>query len=302
MTTGAGSGVTAAGRAALVAEVLLAAVLLAAATLVALAAARHAGSRLPAGISAGNAAGKAAGNAASKAVGKATGNPVMFAPSFAGPDRLLTNEFAHWNPGDKRAVISPDWDVTSGSLFIRDAAGWSGVPDTRAVDATSSTGTHSSVFRMTTRRRDFRDVAVSLRVRDFGLAAPGVTAPAEVDGIHLFLRYQTPDRLYVVSLNRRDNQIVIKKKLPGGPTAGGTYVTLGHTPYVVPYGAWQSFTVRITGGRGRPVQIWVAVGARDVLAVSDGGIGGPAIVSPGAVGLRGDYCEFEFRDFRVERA
>jgi hypothetical protein len=286
--------VTAAGRAALLATVLLAVVVLAAAALVALAAARHAGSQLPAGIPAGIPAGKASGSPA--------GDPVMFAPSFAGPDRLLTNEFAHWNPGNKRAVMSPDWDVTSGSLFICDGAGWTGVPDTRAVDASSSSGTDSSVFRVITKRRDFGDVAVSLQVRDLRLAAPGATAPAEVDGIHLFLRYQTPAWLYVVSLNRRDDQIVIKKKLPGGPTAGGTYVTLGQAPYVVPYGAWQSFTVRITGGQDRPVRISVAVGARRILAVSDRGMGGPAIVSPGAVGLRGDYCEFEFRDFRVTRA
>jgi hypothetical protein len=256
---------------------LVAVVALAAAALIALTVAWHTGARLPAR------------------------DALLFAPSFAGPDQLLTNEFAHSNPGNPGAVTSPDWDVTSGSLFVRNAAGWTGVPDTAAVDATSASGTDSSVFRMISWRRNFRDVTVSLQVRNLRLASPGATAPAAVDGIHLFLRYQNPDWLYAVSLNRRDNQIVIKKKLPGGPTAGGTYVTLGSTRYVVPYGVWQSFTVRISSGRGGSAKISVGVGAREMLAVSDRGSGGPAITSAGAVGLRGDYCEFEFRNFRVQR-
>lgn len=48
-----------------------------------------------------------------------------FAPATSGPDRLVTNEYAHWNPRAPDARRSADWDVTSGSLFIRDGVGWS---------------------------------------------------------------------------------------------------------------------------------------------------------------------------------
>src|SRR5438552_719837 len=53
----------------------------------------------------------------------------VYRPALGGPDRLLTNEYAHANPDDGTAVRSSDWDVTSGSLFASDGAGWTGTPD-----------------------------------------------------------------------------------------------------------------------------------------------------------------------------
>jgi hypothetical protein len=229
-------------------------------------------------------------------------DPALFAPRLSGPDRLITNEYAHWNPQDPRSRISKDWDVTSGSLFVHDGVAWSGRPDKAVPDATSSGGTGSSVFRMTTRRRDFGDVAVSLSLQNLGLTGAGRAAASEIDGVHVFLRWQTPAELYVVSLNRRDNLVVIKKKRPGGTTNGGTYATLGQTRYVVPYGRWQDFTVRIGTSGGTLVTIAVQRNGRDVLSAVDDGTEGPAILARGAVGLRGDNCEFEFKDFRVTHA
>lgn len=235
-------------------------------------------------------------------VSNARSDPALFAPRLSGPDRLLTNEYAHWNPQDPRSRTSRDWDVTSGSLFVRHGVAWSGRPDPATPDATSSRGTGSSVFRMTTRRRDFGDVAVALRLHDLGLTSAGRAPASEIDGVHVFLRWQSPAELYVVSLNRRDGLIVIKKKRPGGPANGGTYVTLGQTRYAVPYGRWQDFAVRIKTSGGDLVTIAVRRSGRDVLSAVDDGTEGPAILSRGAVGIRGDNCEFEFRDFRVTRA
>lgn len=244
----------------------------------------------------------AAISAAAVALAAGRSSPAMFAPSTSGPDRLITNEFAHWNPQTPGGRISKDWDVTSGSLFVHHGVAWSGKPDKASPDATSSNGSGSSVFRVTTRRHDFGDVAVSLRLRNLGLTDHGRAAASEIDGVHVFLRWRTQAELYVVSLNRRDNLMVVKKKRPGGDTNGGTYVTLGQARYVVPYGKWQQFTVRIATTGGNLVAITVRQDGRELLSAVDDGTEGPAILSDGAVGLRGDNCEFEFKDFRVTHA
>lgn len=228
--------------------------------------------------------------------------PALFAPRLSGPDRLVTNEYTHWNPQAPNGRRSKDWDVTSGSLFVHDGVAWSGTPDKATPNADSSNGSGSSVFRMTTRRHDFGDVKVSLGLRNLGLISSGRAASSEIDGVHVFLRWQTPAELYVVSLNRRDDLVVIKKKRPGGTTNGGTYVTLGQTRYTVPYRAWQRFAVRIKTSGGDLVTISVRLGDHEVLSAVDDGTEGPAILARGAVGLRGDNCDFEFRDFRVTGA
>ena len=65
-------------------------------------------------------------------------SPALFAPRLSGPDRLITNEYAHWNPQTPGSRISKDWDVTSGSLFVHDGVAWSGEPDKATPDATNS--------------------------------------------------------------------------------------------------------------------------------------------------------------------
>jgi hypothetical protein len=241
---------------------------------------------------------------AGTAVWATTGRPqpALFAPRLSGRDRLVTNEYAHWNPQAPAGRIAKDWDVTSGSLFVHKGVAWSGAPDKATPDATSSNGSGSSVFRMTTRRHDFGDVAVTLNLRNLGLTSSGRAAASEIDGIHVILRWQTPAELYVISLNRRDNLIVIKKKRPGGTTNGGTYVTLGQAHYMVPYGKWQEFTVTIKTSGGTLVAIAVRQNGHEVLSAVDDGTEGPAILAHGAVGLRGDNCDFEFKNFRVARA
>src|ERR1043166_249924 len=49
---------------------------------------------------------------------------------------LVTNEYAYYNPTASGARSS-QWVMTSGSLFARDGAGWSGVPDDRPPGRTS---------------------------------------------------------------------------------------------------------------------------------------------------------------------
>ncbi|GAA3345435.1 hypothetical protein GCM10020358_52500 [Amorphoplanes nipponensis] len=226
----------------------------------------------------------------------------VYRPDLSGPDRLIANEYAHWNPGDPRTVRSPEWDVTSGSLFLRDGTGWTGPPDAARPDIRSANGTGSSVFRATTKRHSFLDAFVVLRVRNLGLTSRGRMAPSSTDGIHVFLRWHSPEDLYVVSLNRRDERIVVKRKTPGGTVNGGTYATLGETAYPVPYGAWQTFRIAIENTAGRTVSISIGNADRTLLRVVDRGGAAPPNLTAGAVGLRADNCDFQFADFQVRSA
>jgi len=184
-------------------------------------------------------------------------------------------------------------------LFVRNKVGWSGVPDSAEPDPQSSNGTGSSVFRMNSKRKDFGDVRVDVRLRNLGLRGGG----EPTDGLHVWLRHQDQTKLYVASVNRRDNRIVIKKKLTGGTENGGTYFELGSVPYTVPVGVWQSFTVTIKTDNRSPgmVTITVSQDGRELLRASDTGEGGGPILEPGAVGLRADNTEFEVSGFQVHK-
>jgi len=213
---------------------------------------------------------------------------------------LVTNEYGHWHATDPLAVRSSVWDMTSGSLFVRDGAWWTGPPDDVSPDPRSETGTDSAVFRLTTRVQAFGDVRVAFGLRINSFTTTPRTPAQDWDGVHVFLRYQSQYQLYYASINRRDGSTAIKKKEPGGPSNGGTYYTLATGEAAVPIGDWQLVSAAVQTLPDGSVRITLARGP-DVLleVIDDGHVGGPPITSPGAVGIRGDNCEFEFRDFRV---
>lgn len=226
----------------------------------------------------------------------------LLVDDFSGPNGLVTNEFAYFNPGNRAAVRSATWIVTSGSLFVRDHAGWSGVPDRGLPGPRSATITDSSVFRAVTRRDDFQNVAVSfgLLVQRFMPAATG-TAPGW-QGVHIFLRYQSPALLYVVSVDRVDGVIVIKKKVPDGPIAGGTYYTLATMKGSSVVGRWEQVRVSVVNqGAGVEIMLWLN-GRLRLQAVDNGAGDLPPITQPGRVGIRGDFTEFQFNNFTVRKA
>jgi hypothetical protein len=226
----------------------------------------------------------------------------LLSDNFHQPNGLITNEFAYFNPHDPAAKVSAMWLVTSGSLFARDHTGWTGVPNRGSPGPRSANATDSSVFRLVTRDADFQNVAVSFSLLVQRFAAPPAGTDLTWQGVHVFLRYQSPYLLYVVSVDRRDGVIVIKKKVPGGPAAGGTYFTLAkvHVPPVV--GRWvQVKASAVNNGADVDLKVWVAGRLR--LEAVDNGVGDTApITLPGRVGLRGDYTEFMFRAFTVSRS
>jgi hypothetical protein len=225
------------------------------------------------------------------------GPSVLFAPQFAtGTTTLVTNEFATYNPRASGSRRSPNWIVTSGSLFARDGAGWTGAPDDREPDASSASGTGSSVFRVVSRRADFGDVSIRMRLRVDRMQA---AIPQNWDGVHVFARYQSPVRLYVVSVARRDGNVVVKKKVPGNSSNGGTYIQLGPTvSFPLDLNAWHDVRLDVRGA-GDAVRLVLHLDNQLALDVVDKGEGGPPITTPGRVGLRGDKAEFDFDRFSV---
>src|SRR5258706_1076845 len=129
----------------------------------------------------------------------------LFSDDFNNPDGLITNEYAFWNPADPHRAQSPNWQMDSGSFFVKDQAGWTGVPDNKVPDATSSNGTNSVVFRVTTKRKDFGNVAVSVSLHNQGPTSSPSTPPVDWGGVHVCLRDQAQTQLYYASVNRRDN-------------------------------------------------------------------------------------------------
>lgn len=223
-------------------------------------------------------------------------------PFSSGRQGLVTNEYAFWNASSPSRVVSPVWEMTSGSLLVREGKGWTGQPDAVIPDATSANGTGSAVFRLTSRRSDFADMELSFDVKNQGLTTTARTPAVDWDGIHVFLRYQNEHTLYYASVNRRDDTVTIKKKVPGGESNGGTYYDLARLhPYTVPYGAWQHVRATIENQVDGTVRITLEVDGRELVSAVDSGIGGDPITAAGKVGIRGDNSDFLLGDFRVSR-
>jgi hypothetical protein len=226
---------------------------------------------------------------------------ILMQDAFTQKDGLITNEYAHWNPDSAGIITSLNWDVTSGSLFASGGAAWTGVPDDKSPDLTSTDGNNSAIFRATTQRKDFGDVAVSFDVMNQGLTSTPSTPPVDWDGLHIFLRYQSETSLYYATVNRRDNTMILKKKVAGGSSNGGTYYNMTPaTPYTVKYNTWQKIKATVKNNADGSVSIQVYANDVLVLSAKDSGLGGtPAIRDPGRVGIRGDNANLKFDNFLV---
>lgn len=245
-------------------------------------------------------AGVAAGTSGAHSQAGAT----LFSDRFSKPNGangLITNEYALRNPSDALAVRSKNWVVTSGSFFVKRGVGWTGIPDGCKPDRYSQTCNDSAVFRLHTRRLTFGDVVVSLRLINHALTSTTRTPARAIDGVHLWLHYQSETQLYAVSVNRRDASIVIKKKCPGGPSNGGTYVDLAKPlpNQPIPFGVWQKLTASIRDNSDGSVTISLSRNGSPLTSVTDHGVGCSPIVAAGAVGVRGDNDNIGIDDFTV---
>ena len=225
---------------------------------------------------------------------------VLFEDRFDVDDGLITNSFATHNPDRADAVASPDWTMSMGSLFARSSAAWSGAPDEHSPDAASATTTGSSIFCLTTKRADFGDVSVSMRVRPEYLVSTPTLPALATDGVHIWLRKLNDQTLYAVSVLRRDGHVTIKKKCPIGDANDGTYYTLAEsTGLSIPMNEWSTVeadAVNVIGG----VRLRLRIDGVVALQADDIGVTGCIpLLLPGAVGVRGDNTAFSFDDFVV---
>jgi hypothetical protein len=199
---------------------------------------------------------------------------------------------------EKPSNDSP-WMVTSGSLFRAGNAGWTGRPD----DGQSPAGNGSAVFRMVSKERDFGDVTARMWLRVSDFVTTDRTPSQAYDGAHVWVRYQSEYELYAVSVDRRDDTMIVKKKCPGGPSNGGTYVDIGEglSSAPVPLNRWQQIEVTVRNLSDGSVAI---SGYRDGfhMDVVDRGVGCSPLRAAGGVGLRGDNAELWFDDIEVKRA
>ena len=250
------------------------------------------------------------------------GSPTLARYPPPAGDRLVTNEYATYSGGRAASRI---WVANSGSLFTRDGAYWTGVPDSCAPDEASAECTDSNVFRLNSRQGFTGGIAVSVAVRQNGeLSNPGCE-PVDTcwHGVHIWLRYHTEYDLYYVSVQRADGNVVIKRKVPCGDANDGTYVDLSELrPHPVRPGQWQHYTVTVSDADdgsvvlalydddvrpGQPVLTGVDRGGSNpnwTKACNTPGRYSSAAYPPlrsGSIGVRGDYSDFSFSEVTVRR-
>lgn len=225
----------------------------------------------------------------------------LITDSFTRPNGLITNEWAYWNPTQPAAKKDAIWEMDSGSFFAQGGAGWTGKPDTVNPNVGSTNGTNSAIFRLNTKRTDIENAQITFDLLNQGLSSTAKTPQQDWDGAHIWVRYQSEYKLYYASINRRDGKAVIKKKIPGGPSNGGTYYNL--TPFVnhpVPYNQWQH--VKVTVQDQADGSVIISLYASDALVIQardTGAVGGPVIKGGGRVGIRGDNANLKFDNFVV---
>src|SRR5687768_9143876 len=113
-------------------------------------------------------------------------------------NKLITNEYAYYHPYDTTAAHSADWRMTSGSLFSKDAAFWTGVPSSCIPNKYSSNCTNSNVFRLRSSASYWRNTKVSFAIRQNKEIHNSQCSVNDTCwyGAHAWLRYQTQYNLY----------------------------------------------------------------------------------------------------------
>lgn len=238
-----------------------------------------------------------------------SGPKVLFSDPLNGPDRIVTNEFVHFSPGSNCPYKSAVWDMTSGSLFIKNNAGYSGVPTLEKQSYCDSTDhNNSAIFRLNTKQGNFSDVDVAMDY--MAVAHGGGGAPDNsYDGIHMWVGYQNEYALYAATIFRWDGNLVIKKKVPqaragcSDPANDGCYYNLtGETthPAITTANVWHHADIVFQANANGTVTITEKIDGNVILQGTDNNVHGPAYTS-GAVGVRGDNTEFYFKDFVVTK-
>jgi hypothetical protein len=143
-------------------------------------------------------------------------------------------------------------------------------------------------------------VTVSFVLRNLRLSNTRRTPPRGYDGVHVGVRWRSQYETYYVSVNRRDRVCVIKKKIPGGRSNGGTYLDLSpRVAHRFRFGVPQQVRVRVTDEPDGSTTLALFIDDRLIVAATDRGAGGPPLSGPGRIAIRGDNDEFAFGAFTI---
>jgi hypothetical protein len=219
---------------------------------------------------------------------------VLLADDFDYPHGLLTNEYATRHPGDPGIYVCDNWIATSGSLFVRDGEGYSGLPDggENGVTIDSIPENGSAVLRVISRRIDFANVEVTFDIHPIQLVTTPRTPEKDWNGLHVFIRRQDENNTYYVDVGRRDGLIQIKRK------RDGSYDPLAMpVRYPMAFGSTRNVRVAVATLPDGSVELRLALDGVEVQRAIDSSE--RKIVAPGAIGVRGDNCEFTFDNFSV---
>lgn len=232
---------------------------------------------------------------------------VLFSDPLSGTDRIVTNEFNHWNKNSACPYKSDIWDMTSGTLLIKNGMGYSGVPTSEKKSICDSTvQNNSAIFRLNTKQNNFSNATVSLDYMPIQHGGGGATNHS-YDGIHVWVGYKTQYSLYIATIFRWDENLVIKKKVPQAqaqctdPANEGCYYNLtDEKPYpdITTANVWHHADIKFAANTNEEVTITERIDGQTVFQGTDTNIHGPAYTS-GAVGVRGDNTEFYFKNFTV---
>jgi hypothetical protein len=196
--------------------------------------------------------------------------------------------------------------VVTGSLAWHDASGRGG-PDGQLIpvagfEVTSGTWratgsgpgsarTSSPTFRARSERADLASPEVELRFRIDGHLAGA--EDHDWDGVHVGLRYTSPDDLYYVSVARRDGSVAVKRK------SAGRYETLATADHRVSADAWHVAVVAVEDTPDGTV-LRLTIDGEEVLEAFDEI--DAALPPGGRVLLRSDNVSATFGGLRVRDA
>jgi hypothetical protein len=259
-------------------------------------------------------------------LGPTAGNVVAtYQPAVA--NGLITNEYTAYNPDDPAAKKSPDWIMTSGSLFTKDGSFWTGKPDScnDGPNADSTNCTNSDVFRLNSAKKFSGNVSVSVTVKQNSDIHDLNCNKGDTcwHGAHIWLGYQSEFNLYYVSVNRADNNVVIKRKIPCGDDNNGTYKELSrYVSHPFTTGTWNTYTATLhhnTDGSNAISLYDQASGNTPIVTGVDRGGTNPnwaadcdapgkypsasyqPIGDTGSIGMRGDFSDMQFKDLVVRQ-
>lgn len=239
-----------------------------------------------------------------------------FAYSFGVPGTLS-------EAGSDEETTSPYWWLNSGGALLigtgtgstmlgaaEEGSRWRAAYDAANPEDTDQGRHPQNLFRLVTRSQwDGVRVAAGFRIlADHPSESPNRN---ESNGLLLMSRYKDGDHLYYAGL-RVDGHAVIKKK------HGGAYYTMAEKPVypgrydreerpnLLPHEAWITLAAETTDEGGAvTIRLFVEEEGRwkELLSATDDGRaygGTPVISGPGAVGIRTDFMDVEFREFRAD--